>query len=144
MTVSDERKFEIASSPDAVWEFMADPEHRARSLSIVEDFERVDDTHTTWYLSLPIPAIDETVALETKDTHRDAPTQLAFVGRSDVGRIEGEHEFEAIETGTRITNRMTVEGSLPGVETYFERNLDEELTNLETALQTELETDSDT
>jgi hypothetical protein len=50
-------------------------------------------------------------------------------------RVVGEHELEATETGSRLTNRFTVEGRVPGVEKYFANNLDAELTNLENAIR---------
>jgi hypothetical protein len=53
--------------------------------------------------------------------------------------VEGEHVLEAIEGGTRLTNRFRVEGRLPGVETYFKRKLDGELANLEAAVREELD-----
>lgn len=141
MVVSTEQAFEVTASPDHAWGFMADSEHRARSISVVTDFDHIDERRTTWYLSIPISALDKTITVETKDTVRDSPSRLEFVGRSDVGRIEGEHEFTATENGTRVTNQLTIDGSVPGIETYFEGHLDEELDNLETAIRTELEND---
>jgi carbon monoxide dehydrogenase subunit G len=143
MVINAERTFDVAVPPENVWGFMADPEHRAQSISVVADFDRIDEDRMTWHLSIPISAIDKTVTVETKDTVRDSPSRLEFVGRSDVGRIEGEHEFTATETGTRVTNQLQVDGSVPGIETYFEENLGEELDNLETTIRTELESDSE-
>jgi carbon monoxide dehydrogenase subunit G len=50
-------------------------------------------------------------------------------------RVLGEHELAPHDGGTRLTNRFTVDGKLPGVEKFFKRNLDEELDNLERAIR---------
>lgn len=50
-------------------------------------------------------------------------------------RVVGEHDLEAVDGGTRLTNRFTVEGKVPGVERFFKRNLDAELDNLEQAIR---------
>lgn len=139
MVVSTEQTFEVAASPDRVWGFMADPEHRARSISVITDFDRVDERRTTWYLSIPVPSLNKTITVETKDTLRDSPSRLEFVGRSDAGRIEGEHEFTATENGTSVANQLMINGNVPGIETFFENHLNEEIDNLETAIRSELE-----
>ena len=139
MTVRVERTFEIAAPPERVWEFIADPGKRARPISVVDSFEVHDDTHATWHLSLPLPLVNRTITVETEDTERDPPSHVEFVGRSRVMRVVGEHDLEAVGEGTRLTNRFTVEGKLPGVERFFERNLDGELDNLEAAIRRESE-----
>jgi hypothetical protein len=53
--------------------------------------------------------------------------------------VQGEHWIEPAENGCTLTNRFVVEGRLPGVEGFFERNLDTELSNIETALRRDLE-----
>ena len=139
MTVRVERTIEVAAPPDRVWEFIADPGKRARPISVVDSFEVHDETHATWRLSLPIPLVNRTITIETEDTERDPPNHVTFVGRSRVMRVVGEHDLEAIDGGTRLTNRFTVEGKLPGVEGFFKRNLDDELDNLATAIRHESE-----
>lgn len=142
MTVRVERTFELSASPEQVWEFISDPEQRARTVSVVKDFELSDSdgTAATWYVTLPIPLIDKAVAVHTQDADRDPPRYVRFVGRSKVMRVEGEHTLEpTADGGTRVINRFVVEGRLPGVERYFKRNLDAELSNLETALREALE-----
>jgi carbon monoxide dehydrogenase subunit G len=79
--------------------------------------------------------LNRTVSVETEDVERNPPNYVKFVGRSSALRVTGEHELEATETGTRLTNRFVVEGRVPGVERFFERNLDRELDNLEAALE---------
>ncbi|PSQ49066.1 polyketide cyclase [Halobacteriales archaeon SW_12_67_38] len=140
MTVRVERTFELEASPERVWEFIADPAKRARPISVVESFGVHDDTHATWHISLPIPLVSRTIAVETEDTVREPPEHVEFVGRSRVMRVVGEHDLEATEDGgTRLRNRFTVEGKMPGVERFFKRNLDGELDNLETAIRNEAE-----
>lgn len=138
MTTRAERTVEIAASPHDVWSFLSDPQKRADSISVIEAFELEDETHATWYLSLPIPGIDEMIAIETEDTIRDPVECIEFVGRSQLVRVVGEHELEPTDRGTRLSNRITVEGEVPGVERYFELKLDDEFDNLEAALRNDL------
>jgi carbon monoxide dehydrogenase subunit G len=135
MTVRVERTFELDAPPEEVWEFIADPGKRAEPISVVESFDIHDETRATWHISLPIPLVNRTISVETEDTERDPPTHIEFVGRSRVLRVVGEHDLEAVDGGTRLHNRFTVEGKMPGVERFFERNLDEELDNLERAIR---------
>ncbi|GAA0450657.1 SRPBCC family protein [Halococcus dombrowskii] len=135
MTVRVERTFELAVPPEQVWAFIADPGKRAEAISVVDSFEIHDETHATWHIALPIPFVDRTIAVETEDTERDPPTHVEFVGRSRVLRVVGEHDLETVDDGTRLRNRFTVEGKMPGVEGFFKRNLDDELDNLEAAIR---------
>jgi carbon monoxide dehydrogenase subunit G len=63
---------------------------------------------------------------------------VKFTGRSRAMNVIGEHELEETDGVTRLTNRFTVEGRLPGVETFFRRNLDGELENLRRAIEADL------
>ena len=138
MTVRVERVFELPAPPEEVWAFIADPEKRARSISVVEDFETTGDRTATWQVRLPIPRMKKTITVETEDVQRDEPTYVKFVGRSKGMDVQGEHTLEETEDGTRLTNRFVVDGKLPGVETYFRRKLDGELANLEAAIREDL------
>lgn len=137
MTVRVSRTFEFDAPPEAVWAFIADPGKRAGAISVVDSFE-VDGEEATWHVRLPIPLISSTVAVETRDVEREAPEYVKFVGRSRAMRVTGEHTIEPTETGCRLHNEFIVEGQLPGVERFFERNFDRELDNLERALRAEL------
>ena len=133
----------VAASPERVWEFIGDPDQRARPISVVEEWEIHDDDRATWHISLPIPIIDRTIAVETEDVERREPEYVRFIGRSQVMRVQGEQELEPTEEGgTRVTNRFVVDGKLPGVERFFKRNLDGELQNLERALNDYLDGDA--
>ena len=138
MTVRVERTFELPAEPEEVWSFIADPEKRARPISVVTDFEHTGEHSATWYLKLPIPVVDRSIAVETEDVTFDPPRYVEFVGRSKVMRVVGEHELEPIDGGTRLITRFTVDGKLPGVERYFKRNMDQELHNIEQALLVDL------
>lgn len=138
MTVRVERVFELDADPERVWSFIADPEKRARPISVVEEFELTGENTARWHVRLPIPVVDATVAVDTEETDREPPHHVRFTGRSRAMRVVGEHELEPTDGGTRLTNRFVVEGKLPGVERYFERNLDGELDNLEAAIREEL------
>ncbi len=138
MTASIERIFEIPAPPEDVWKTIADPEKRARPISVVTEFETTGDRTAVWYVSLPIPGLNQTIQVETEDLEIDEPTYVRFVGRSKAMTVRGEHLLETTETGTEITNRFRVNGRIPGVETYFKRKLDDELANLEAAIREEL------
>ncbi|WP_254543783.1 CoxG family protein [Halomarina pelagica] len=135
MTVRVERTIELDAPPEDVWDFISDPEKRARPISVVTDFETTGERTATWYVELPIPLVKRTIAVETRETTVDPPRYVRFVGRSKVMRVVGEHELEPTDGGTRLTNRFVVDGKLPGVERFFKRNLDAELDNLEAAIR---------
>ncbi|WP_137287571.1 CoxG family protein [Halorussus salinisoli] len=137
MTVRVERTFDLAVPPENVWNFIADPEKRASVISVVADYEQTGENTSIWHITLPIPFLDTTVPVETEDVERDPPRYVKFVGRSSALRVTGEHEVQETEDGSRLVNRFTVEGRVPGVERYFKKNLDQELDNLETALREE-------
>ena len=133
----------VAASPETVWEFIGDPDQRARPISVVKDWDIHDADRATWHVRLPIPVIDRTIAIETEDVERREPEYVRFVGRSKVVRVQGEQELEPTEDGgTKVTNRFVVDGKLPGVERFFKRNLDAELQNLEAALTEYLEAEA--
>jgi carbon monoxide dehydrogenase subunit G len=140
MTVRVERTFELDASPAAVWSFIADPAKRAEPISVVTDFEVTGENTATWHVRLPIPLVDRTIPIETRETDVHDEEYVRFVGRSKVMRVVGEHELEPVDGGSRtnLTNRFTVEGKLPGVEKFFKKNLDDELDNLEAAIRREL------
>ena len=138
MTVRVERAVTVPATPEEVWAFIADPGKRAEPISVVQDFEVRDDGSAVWHLSLPIPLLDRTVAVETEDTVRDPPHRVEFEGRSSVMHVRGEHELEAVDGSTRLANRFAVDGRVPGVERFFRNRMDDELDNLESALAREL------
>jgi carbon monoxide dehydrogenase subunit G len=138
MTVRVERTFELPAEPEKVWAFIADPEKRARPISVVADFEQHDDHSATWYVKLPIPVVNKHIAVETEDIEFEPPTHVKFVGKSKVMRVVGEHTLEATEDGTRVSNSFVVDGKLPGVERFFKRNMDAELQNVEDAMLEDL------
>lgn len=138
MTVRVQRTFDLSATPEAVWEFISDPEQRARAISVVASYEDHGDT-ATWHVELPIPLVNATVPVETEDVEREPPRYVKFVGRSSAMRVTGEHEIVPTDDGCRVENRFVVDGRLPGVERYFEKNLDAELSNLEKALREHVE-----
>jgi len=143
MTVRVERTMTVAAAPERVWEFIGDPRRRAKPISVVKDWEIEDDTNSTWHISLPIPIVDRTIAVRTKDVERRENEYVRFIGRSKVMRVQGEQELEPTdEGGTTVTSRFVVDGKLPGVERFFKKNLDEELQNLEAALNEYLEVEA--
>jgi carbon monoxide dehydrogenase subunit G len=138
MTVRVRRAFEFDAPPERIWEFISDPRKRAEAISVVESYEVDPETNrATWQIRLPIPFLDSTAAVETEDVDFEPPRYVRFVGRSKVMRVTGEHTVEEREGGTRLLNEFVVDGRVPGVERFFERNLDRELDNLEAALRRE-------
>lgn len=134
MTVRVERTFTLDASPERVWEFIADPENRAAAISVVERYE-YRDGRFVWHVRIPVPLVRQTVAVETREVERDPPRFVRFVGRSRVLHVTGEHEvIPTDDGGCRLANRFVVDGRLPGVEAFFQRNLDRELENLKTLL----------
>ncbi|GAB3691764.1 SRPBCC family protein [Salinarchaeum chitinilyticum] len=129
MVVEVERVVEVDAAIDEVWEILSDPARRARAISVVDSF-RVEGQEYVWQVELPIPLVRRTISVRTRDEERDPPTFVRFVGRSKAFTVEGEHELTALESGTRVRSRFAVDGKLPGVERYFERNIDDELSNL--------------
>ncbi|NGM67609.1 polyketide cyclase [Natronolimnobius sp. AArcel1] len=142
MTVRVDRSFELSASPERVWEFISDPENRARAISVVQDYRVTDPAgrQVTWDVELPIPLVRRTVSVETEDVTRNEPEYVKFVGKAKVMQVTGEHTIVPTETGTRVENHFVVDGKLPGVEKYFKRNLDGELENLQRALERAVQT----
>ncbi len=138
MTVRVERVIDVPAPPAEVWDFIADPEKRARSISVVTDYEDLGDGKAVWHVKLPIPVINRTVRVETEDRERNPPRYVEFVGNSKVMRVVGEHTLEERDGDTQLTNRFVVDGKLPGVERFFKRNLETEFDNLERALHEDL------
>ncbi|PSQ44941.1 polyketide cyclase [Halobacteriales archaeon SW_6_65_15] len=137
MTVRVERTFDLGVPPEDVWAFIEDPERRASVISVVDSYEQTGERTAVWHVKLPIPFLDTTVPVETEDVERDPPRYVKFVGRSSALRVTGEHELLETDEGSRLVNRFTVEGKVPGIERYFKKNLDRELDNLEAALRKE-------
>jgi len=136
MTVRAERTFAFDVPPERIWSFIADPEKRAAAISVAESWER-DGEETVWHIRLPIPLIDRTVAVRTRDVERVENERVRFTGRSKVMTVDGTHEISVAGGRTRLSNKFVVDGKLPGVERFFKRNLDAELENLERALRQE-------
>lgn len=139
MTARVERRFSVQGTVADVWEFIADPANRARAISVVEHFEQRGDT-TIWHIRLPIPFIRKTFPVKTRDVEREPPEFVRFKGTSSTFNVEGEHRIEGTDSGATINNVFVVEGRAPGVEGFFRRNLDGEITNLERALKSHLAT----
>ena len=138
MTVRVRRALVFEAPPEDVWAFIEDPAKRAGAVGVVDDYEVHGDGDATWHVRLPIPVVRSTIAVETEEVERDPPRHVKFVGTSPAFRVTGEHTVESVEGGTRLDNEFVVEGKLPGVERFFERNLDRELANLEAALRADL------
>jgi carbon monoxide dehydrogenase subunit G len=137
MTVRVERTFAFDVPPERIWAFIADPEKRAEAITVADSWERNGD-ETIWHISLPIPLVDRTVAVRTRDIERVENKRVRFTGRSSVMTVEGTHEIDRADGRTQLSNRFVVDGKLPGVERFFEHNLDAELDNLERSLRQDI------
>jgi carbon monoxide dehydrogenase subunit G len=138
MTVRVERTFTFDAPPERIWTFIADPEKRAEAISVADSWERNGD-ETIWNIRVPVPLVDRTVAVRTRDVERVENERVRFTGRSSVMTVQGTHEIERVDGTTRLSNRFVVDGKLPGVERFFEHNLDAELDNLERALRRDID-----
>jgi carbon monoxide dehydrogenase subunit G len=138
MTVRVERTFSFDVPPERIWAFIADPGKRAEAISVADSWEH-DGEETVWNIRLPIPLVSRTVAVRTRDVERVENERVRFTGRSSVMTVEGTHEIERVDGTTRLSNRFVVDGKLPGVERFFEHNLDAELDNLERALRRDID-----
>lgn len=135
MTTEVTLEFELDYPPEPVWEFISDHEQRAKAISVVEDYDSgPGDKRATWHIALPIPLVRSTIEVDTKEVERKEPEYVRFTGRSKAMSIVGEHTLEETEDGCTLTNEFTVDGKLPGVETFFKKNLEPELRNLEAEL----------
>lgn len=142
MVVRARRVVEVSAPPERVWEFIDDPEKRAEPISIVEDFELLQDGKAVWHVSLPIPITDRTMRVETENRRRIPTEEVEFVGNSRAFRVIGKHVLRPTENGTELDNSFTVDGRIPGVERFFKKNIDSELENLEFALKEYLATET--
>jgi len=142
MTVRVSRTFEFDAPPQDVWTFISDATKRAGAISVVDTFEVHGDGTATWHVELPIPMIRSTITVETEEVDREPPHRVRFVGKSGAFRVTGEHEITETADGCRLANEFVVEGRLPGVESFFKRNFDAELDNLEDALRQSLALDA--
>ncbi|MDZ5811049.1 SRPBCC family protein [Halorubrum sp. AD140] len=138
MTVRVSRTFEFDAPAADVWAFISDAEKRAGAISVVDTYDIHGDGRATWHVALPIPMIRSTIAVETEEVERDPPNRVKFVGKSKAFRVTGEHTITETDGGCRLANEFVVDGRLPGIESFFERNFDAELDNLEAALRDSL------
>lgn len=139
MTVRVRREFVFDADPKDVWEFISDPAKRAGAISVVDEYEVNADGTATWQVSLPIPVIRSTIAVDTEEVRKDPPTYVKFVGKSKAFHVTGEHTVSETEDGrARLVNEFVVDGRIPGVESFFERAFGDELDNLERALERDL------
>lgn len=137
MTVEVERAFDVDAPIEAVWDLLSNDETRAQTISVVEEYElrdRGNRSEVIWSLSLPIPLVSSTIAVRTRDVERDPPNYVKFVGKSKVMTVTGEHELSETDSGCHVINRFIVDGKVPGVEKFFERNIDDEIENFRLAI----------
>ncbi|ESP87857.1 CoxG family protein [Candidatus Halobonum tyrrellensis] len=139
MTVRVSREFVFDAPPEEIWAFISDPAKRADAISVVDDYDLHGENRATWHVRLPIPVVRSTISVETEDVERDPPRFVKFTGKSRAFRVTGEHTIEETDGGTRLVNEFVVEGRLPGVESFFERQFEDELANLEAAMRADIE-----
>jgi len=138
VTATVERTFEIDAPVEEVWAYISDAGNRARAISFVDEFD-IDGDEAVWYVRIPIRVIRKRIKVRTRDTERDPPTYVKFVGDSSVMRVVGEHELAAVDAGCEVVVRFRVQEKLPGVERFFRSNIDDEIRNLEAAIRDHLE-----
>lgn len=129
MTVTVERSFKIDAPIETVWDILSDDEKRAGAISVVNDFKR-EGEEGIWYLKIPVPLVNGTVAVRTRDLHRDPPKHVKFEGTSKIMRVTGEHKLSETDSGCLVENTFVVDGKVPGVERFFKKNFDKEINNI--------------
>lgn len=129
MVVEVERTYQVDTPCEDVWEALSDPDNRAQAISVVESYEQRGDDFI-WQLAVPVPMVSGTVSVRTRDVERDPPRFVRFKGKSKVMRVTGEHELTETEMGCEARNKFIVDGKIPGIETFFERNVDDEIENI--------------
>ena len=135
MTVDVERVYDVDASVEDVWAKLSDPAFRAEGISVVDSYE-VDGDDFVWHVRIPVPGLRKTVAVRTRDVERDPPRYVKFEGRAPAMHVTGEHELTPTENGCRVRNRFRVDGSLPGLERFFTRRLDDEIEGMLESLGT--------
>lgn len=133
MVVDVERTYRVDAPIEAVWEVLSDPTIRAESISVVDRYTRHGDV-TVWHLSLPLPLMG-TISVRTWDVERDPPRFVRFVGESSIMDVTGEHELTEDDGITTVRNRFRVDGSLPGVESFFTRHIDDEINRIKAVVE---------
>lgn len=136
MSVEVASQTTVSAQPTTVWEFIADPAHRAAAISVVEDYELHDDGRATWHVEVPIPLLGQTIAVTTTELTRRPPEYVQFAGSAPGLEITGGHTLSSVAAGTQLHTGLTVAGDLPGTERYFQQQLTQELANIEAALKT--------
>jgi carbon monoxide dehydrogenase subunit G len=140
MTARISRRHRFEASPETVWSFIADPAQRAAAISVVDRFEDTDAGYR-WHVRLPIPLVNQTIAVDTEDVVIDPPRHVEFIGRSPAFAVRGVHDVEPIDaTHTALDTEFIVDGKLPGVERFFRQNLDQELQHLAASLRAVIST----
>lgn len=134
MTARVERAFSVSAPQETVWEFISDPANRASAISVVDRFD-TDENTTTWHISLPIPVVNKTIPVRTRNVELTPPEYVRFEGNSKIFDVMGEHRVVTEGDKTKVINTFTVDGHVPGVEGFFRQNLDGEINNLEQALR---------
>lgn len=129
MTVRVRRSFEVIADIEDVWELLSNEAKRAEAIELVDSFEEVSGG-THWNVNVPLPLSDRTVTVKTNDVERDPPTYVKFVGRSKLMNVTGEHSLTQDGDTCRVVNTFVVDGSVPGVEKFFKRNIDGEIENI--------------
>lgn len=132
MTTRVRRSFTVDASVDDVWAFLSDAENRANAISVVDSVELRGEV-AVWQVQLPV--VDATIAVETRDLERDPPRHVKFTGEAVGMSVTGEHWLEPARNGCRVDTELVLDATLPGVESYFSRQLDGELDNLRDALK---------
>ena len=126
MTTTVERTYHVDAPIEDVWALISDPLLRADAISVVESFS-TEGEETIWRLRLPLPLVRGTIPVRTRDVERDPPRYVRFVGQSKIMTVTGEHALTPTDEGCEVRNTFVVDGRFPGVETFFEYNIDDEI-----------------
>lgn len=134
MPTTVERVVTVPATREAVWALVADPETRARTIGVVDSYDIHDDNRSVWHVDNPLLPGGATLAIEISEQRRDRPEVVEYEGTSKAFDLTGRHELVTVDGGCQVTSEFDVDQHIPGVEEYFQEQLDAELRRLEQAI----------
>ncbi|MDZ7731411.1 MAG: hypothetical protein U5K37_11650 [Natrialbaceae archaeon] len=95
MTVEVTRTVTVDIPAEEVWDLLADPRTRAMAITLVQDFDvevadDIDGDEIVWHVGLPIPMIEETIAVRTREVERRENEYVRYTGESSVFELVGD------------------------------------------------------
>lgn len=130
------RTFEIDAPRDQVWEFISNPDNRAKFLSSVKGYRVLSEDEVEWDIGLPV--IGATIKFRTRDVEKIEGEKVVFEGSHSVVSLRGVHELHDTENGVKVDVLFEVKSGVPGVERAFKRRFDKEIQEFRRVLVSEV------